>query len=62
MSRPHENQDPTEEIFLKDVVFDVVSVMFHAKRQKLQDKTEKLNDTCIHSIRTATSGVGQKRG
>ena len=38
MPRHHKNENPSEEIFMQNVVFYVVGVMLNAKRQKFQDQ------------------------
>ena len=38
MSGLHEDEDSSEEIFVQNVVLDVVGVMLHAKGEELQDQ------------------------
>lgn len=56
----HEHQDPSEEIFMQDVVLDVVSVVFNAKRQQLQDQAQELDRAGVLALRLVVDSVGQQ--
>ena len=51
MLRLHEDENSSEEILMKDIIFDVVCVEFDAEGQQLQDQAEKLHSAWVVSLR-----------
>ena len=49
MSGVHEDEDSPEEIFVKDVVLDVVGVVLDAEGEQLQDEAEQLHRARVHA-------------
>ena len=49
MSGVHEDEDSPEEIFVKDVVLDVVGVVLDAEGEQFQDEAEQLHRARVHA-------------
>ena len=49
MPRVHEHEDSPEEIFVEDVVLDVVGVVLDAEGEQLQDEAEQLHRAGVHA-------------
>ena len=45
----HEDEDSPEEIFVEDVVLDVVGVVLNAEGEQLQDEAEQLHRARVHA-------------
>ena len=45
----HEDEDSPEEIFVEDVVLDVVGVVLDAEGEQLQDEAEQLHRARVHA-------------
>ena len=45
----HEDEDSPEEIFVKDVVLDVVGVVLDAEGKQLQNEAEQLHRAWVHA-------------
>jgi len=46
------NENSSEEIFVKDVVLDVIGVMLNKEGEQLQDEALQLNGARFSSLRT----------
>ena len=49
MPRVHEHENSSEEIFVEDVVLDVVGVVLDAEGKQLQNEAEQLHRAWIHA-------------
>ena len=57
----HENENPSEQIFVEDVVLDVIGVMLDEEGEQLQDQALQLNGAGVVLLRTISGCVGQQR-
>ena len=57
----HENENPSKQIFVEDVVLDVIGVMLDEEGEQLQDQTLQLNGARIVLLRTISGCVCQQR-
>jgi hypothetical protein len=56
----HENENPSEQIFVQDVVLDVVGVMLDEEGEQLEDEALQLNRAGVVLLGSIAGGVGQK--
>jgi hypothetical protein len=57
----HENENPSKQIFVEDVVLDVIGMVLNKEGEQLQDEALQLNSAGVVLLRTISSCVGQQR-
>ncbi len=57
----HENEYPSKQVFVQDVVLDVVGVVFDEEREKFEDQTLQLYRAVVILLWSIAGCVGQKR-